>query len=200
MRKIHYRNIGFPKTGTTWLYHQLVLHPDIDHKPQLMHKEFEGKSKEDYIKLYQNHDVSFNLRTNLFLVPDQLYHATHISMFLRNPYEILNSYHNYFKRFPNYNMNAKSFVSFDNWYFNSLTDMNKVFNDWNRHDIRFFFYDDLVSDPKKFLHDICDFIGISKWYDPRINVVFKTNITEQCITQSLNERGLTCTVSGPVTA
>lgn len=181
MKKIHYRNIGFPKTGTTWLYTQLISHPDVDHKPHTAFKEFEGKSKEEYVDFYSNYDVSFNLRTNLYNVPEQLYYATHISMFLRNPYEILNSYHNFFKRFPDYKTTAKGFLNFDDWYFRSLTDMNKIFQDWKHVDLRFFFYDDLNNDPKTFMHSICEFIGIRQYHDPRIGKKLETNITEQLI-------------------
>ena len=59
MKILHYRNIGFPKTGTTWLHTQFLYHPNIDCKPNLNDKEYVGNTKEEYIKKYEKYDISY---------------------------------------------------------------------------------------------------------------------------------------------
>ena len=60
MKKIHYRNIGFPKTGTTWLWSKLIRHPDIDGKLGDTFKEFRAKNYLDYRKIYEKYSISIN--------------------------------------------------------------------------------------------------------------------------------------------
>ena len=60
MKKIHYINIGLPKAGTTFLYHSLIKHPQIDYKSKL--KEFhyftnKFESIDGYINQYASYDI-----------------------------------------------------------------------------------------------------------------------------------------------
>ena len=68
MKKVHYRNIGFPKTGTNWLWVQFMHHPQVDCKLESVYKEYRGTSIQSYKKLYERHDVSINLDTHVFVL------------------------------------------------------------------------------------------------------------------------------------
>ena len=91
MKKIHYKNIGLPKTGTTWLWLQLSTHPDIDmfttntthqdprqpiysivngevipNRPCFTLKEQKYSSKEEYLNFYSKYDISLHFDTWFF--------------------------------------------------------------------------------------------------------------------------------------
>lgn len=181
MKILHYRNIGFPKTGTTWLHTQFLYHPNIDCKPDLNDKEYIGNNKEDYIRKYERFNISYNLYTHLFREPNKLYYYTHLTFTLRNIYDLLNSYYNYIKNTnTNAKLNEESYLNLNDSNFLMFTDIEKIFEDWKEHNIKFLFYDDLVTDSKKYLYDICDYLNIPRYFDKRfIKPVFKTSIKEQ---------------------
>lgn len=181
MKKLHYRNIGYPKTGTTWVYYQLYDHPEMDFKPLLRQKEFNPTTKEKYFEMYKDYDNSFNLRTISFDSPEKLYYATHISFTFRNLYELLNSWYNYLRYNPNYTETPEEFIQYNNCNFKLITDVEKIFDNWKSHNVKWLFYDDLAADNKKYMFDLCDYLGLSKYYSARIKVKFKTNITEQIV-------------------
>jgi hypothetical protein len=113
------------------------------------------------------------------LNPDQLTSATHLSFIFRNPYELLTSWFNYLKNTnPNIKMSAESYLSFDNSNFKMFTNVSYIFDIIQRYDVKYFFYDDLKLDNKQFFYNICDFLGIKKIYDARIQHIFKTEIKE----------------------
>jgi hypothetical protein len=181
MKKLHYQNIGHPKTGTTWVYHQLLYHPQVDCKPDLNYKEYDPHTKEDYLNFYKDYDISFNLRTLTFLNPQKLHHATHISCTFRNLFDLLNTWYNYLHYNPNYNTSMNDFLSLNDYNFKLITDVEKIFEQWKDYDVKWLFYDDLAADNKSYLHSICDYLGLERYYDPRIKVKFKTNITKQIL-------------------
>jgi len=186
MRQLHYQNIGYPKTATTWMYHQFLYHPNIDCKPDLDHKEYNPSSKEAYINFYKDYNISYNLRTLTYLKPETLYYATHITLTLRNPYDLLNTWYNYLLYNPNYKTSVGEFLRTDDYNFKLITDIETTLNNWKNHNIKYLFYDDLVNDNKKYMYDLCDYLGIPQYYDPRIKVKFKTNITQQIIFENEN--------------
>ena len=48
---IHYRHLGYPKSGTNWLWSQFMEHPEVDGKLSTHYKEFDGTSLEHYQKI-----------------------------------------------------------------------------------------------------------------------------------------------------
>lgn len=181
MKKIHYRNIGYPKTGTTWLYYQFLYHPNVDCKPDLDYKEFDPDNKESYFNFYKYYDVSFNLRTHIYNFPERLYYATHLSFTFRNLYDLLNSWYNYLRYNPNYTSTVEEFLDKESYNFKLITDVEKIFNNWQTYNVKWLFYDDLMKDNKEYMYNLCDFIGIERYYDPRVKVKFKTDITQQIL-------------------
>ena len=187
MKKIHYCNIGIQKSGTTWLYRKLLEHPEVDFK-SIDDKEnhfFSQKfsDKNDYLKLYENYDVTLNFSTQLYAIHPNLIeyldeHATHISIILKNPFDWHQSFYWFcidtgvftgetdknFDVFFN-TIKVKKFVSYNHWIglWNKRLKNNKL---------KIFLYDDLVKDYQSFYNDATDFLGLSrrKVYNNRLLV------------------------------
>jgi len=119
MKKIHYQNVGFPRTGTTWLWENLTNHPEVFYGDsfikKLKAKRIINEEKENawqglfpdelirdhtqYTSLYADYDISLNFSPWGFKFSERLIkkvseYTTHASFTLRNPYEVINSYHN----------------------------------------------------------------------------------------------------------
>jgi hypothetical protein len=185
MKKIHYRNIGFPKTGTNWLWVQLMKHPEVDCKLESNYKEYSVSNLALYKKLYEKYEVSINLDVHVYdrLLPENHYlsiekiheHTTHVSMILRNPYEIINSMFNMEKnRNMNFDFTPQQYITKS---YKTYSDFKKIFSDWERSilPVKYMFYDDFLNDPENYFYDICDYIGIKRHYKD-IGVKFKTDI------------------------
>lgn len=184
MKKIHYRNIGLPKTGTSWLWFQLMRHHQIDGKLQEHLKEFKGNNLEDYKKRYEKFDITVNLDTQLFhdandfTSPERIHeHTTHITMSLRNPYEILDSMYNMLcNHDPKHCAVKNSYTDMGSDTVKRYVDYKRIFDYWKscKIDIKYMFYDDMVDDPEKYIFDICEYIGIKPLYHAKTNRVLVT--------------------------
>ncbi len=185
MRKIHYRNLGYPKSGTTWLYVQLRSHPEVDGKLRDSYKEFTSINLQEYKKAYQDYDVSINCNPRVFTSlksEDHFEHpihiheyTTHLTVSFRNVYEVLTSLYNMKKHLDhNFKTTVEDFVGSQSEFYK---DLEKTFEYWNKCKlpIKYMFYDDLVNDPKQYFYDVCDYIGIKRSYKD-IGVKFKTHI------------------------
>ena len=194
MKKIHYRNIGYPKTGTNWLWKQFMAHPQVDGKIDFVYKEYNTSKFEDYQKVYNNYNFTVNLDTHVFAVMNDDSHfnhpkniheyTTHITLSFRNPYEILNSMYNMEKnRNPNFKISAQEYANINNPAVKMYCDTKTIFNNWNqcKISIQYLFYDDLEKDPRKYMTDLCQYIGIYPFYSEKIGVAFKTDKKEQLI-------------------
>jgi hypothetical protein len=185
MKKVHYRNIGFPKTGTNWLWIQLMDHPAVDCKLNSNFKEYRGNSLESYKKIYEKYDVSINLDVHAYdrILPENHYlsvekiheHTTHITMILRNPYEVINSMYN-MERNRNVNYDFTQAQHIENCY-QTYSNTESIFNNWYKCKlpVKYMVYDDLVSNSENFFYDVCDYIGIKRRYKD-IGIKFKTEI------------------------
>lgn len=185
MKKIHYRNIGFPKTGTNWLWSQLMRHPLVDCKLDIMYKEYRGNSIESYKKIYEKYDVSVNMDVHAYdgsfpidhyITPLKIHeHTSHVTMILRSPYEIINSMYNMDKN-RNINFKLTTEQHIEKCY-RTYSNIAKVFDDWGQCKIpvKYLVYDDLKSDPENFFYTICDHIGLKRYYKD-IGYKFKTEI------------------------
>lgn len=188
MRKIHYRNIGLPKTGTNWLWVQFMQHPLVDCKLDLSYKEHRDKDLLSYNRPYQDYDVSVNLDTHVFYDmyekdyyarPNNIHHhTTHITMILRNPYEVLNSMFNMENnRNSTVIHNKEDYTNINSNIVKRYSDFKNIFEYWDDCEltIKYMFYDDLVNDPKKFMYDICDHIGIKPFCNTSRGKIFSTD-------------------------
>lgn len=188
MKRIHYRNLGFPKTGTNWLWLQFMQHPLVDCKLDHRYKEYRGQDLASYKKVYEKYDVSLNLDTHVFYdMYDENYHArpenihehaTHLTMILRNPYEVLNSMFNMEKnRDSKLDIRKEQYTNIDSDIVKRYSDFKNIFRYWSscKLTIKYMFYDDLVNDSKKFMYDICDHIGIKPFCNTSRGVAFPTD-------------------------
>ena len=180
MKRIHYRNIGFPKSGTTWLWMHLMKHPEIDGRLSRPFKEYRSKTLSEYKEVYQKYDISVNLDTNIFsnsfgddyfATPKNIdLHTTHITCSLRNPYDVLNSMYNMgIVSDPNFSGTQDSYTNVKSSTFQTYTNFEKIFDDWDRCSIKvkYMFYDDLLADPKKYVTDVYEYLGLTPYYNDR---------------------------------
>lgn len=195
MKVIHYRNIGFPKTGTNWLWHQLGRHPQIDGRFNVQYKEFRPKDIESYKKIYQDYNITYNLDTHVFsespsyLRPENIHeHTTHITLIFRSPYEVLNSMYN-----MNKNNNPNSFIS--KHEYNTIgakvcqySDIASIFDYWKscKLPIKYMVYDDLQNNPQTFMHEICDHLGIKHFCDNNRGIVFPTKKNDPLVFDNID--------------
>ncbi len=187
MKEIHYRNIGFPKTGTNWLWLQFMRHPLVDSKLGLIYKEHKANDLSSYKKTYENYNVSVNLDTHAFHVNNDDYyasskniheHTTHLTMILRSPYDVLNSMYNMEKnRNPNFKGTQEEYTNMNSNVVKLYSDFEKIFEYWSHSKVPvlYLFYDDLVTDPKQFMYTICEHIGIKPFCDPKKGITFQTD-------------------------
>jgi hypothetical protein len=194
MKEIHYRNIGYPKTGTNWLWKQFMTHPQVDARFHVMYKEYRNKSVTDYKKTYNGYRVSINLDPHVFVVPGAEDHTnhpkviseytTHLTFIFRNIYEVLNSMYNMEKnRNNNFTISKEDYANINNPSIHLYCNTKKIFDDWAncKLPIKIMFYDDLKQDQQQFMFDICNYIGIKPFYNKNIDVAFKTDINEPLI-------------------
>ena len=102
MKKIHYINIGNPKSGTSAVFNVLCQHPEVDYCKA---KENYGYSQyywtlEQYIDYYKNFNVSLNFcPTQCAMESKQIRELesvfTHASMIFRNPVDFIESHLNF---------------------------------------------------------------------------------------------------------
>ena len=192
---IHYRHLGYPKSGTNWLWSQFMEHPEVDGKLSTHYKEFDGTSLEHYQNTYNKFKVSVNLHTHIFngdyveghyATPKEIHHhATHLGLSFRNPYEVLNSLYNMEKnRNPNFKDTPDQYTKLvANTKIYMYTDTKKIFNYWEdcKLPINYTFYDDLCADPKQYMHNLCDYIGIGKFYNGNMNRKFQTTMNDPLV-------------------
>ena len=108
MKRTHYQNLGFPKCGTSWMWHELIQHPQLfaeykDLKSRIQKENYmqirlmKYFDLSEYQRFYIEFDNSMNLCTTtifndkytLNLINN---YTTHVTVTLRNPYEILESW------------------------------------------------------------------------------------------------------------
>jgi hypothetical protein len=193
MRKIHYRNIGFPKTGTNWLWAQLGKHPSIDGKFDVYYKEYKANDIDSYKKIYEPYDITYNMDPHVFiehdegnyLRPERIHeHATHLTMIFRSPYEVLNSMYNMGRnKNLNYLIPRHEYIDIKNNMARMYSNITGMLKYWEACilPIKYMLYDDLKNDPKQFMHDICDHIGIKPFYDPNKGIIFPTEINDPLV-------------------
>lgn len=185
MRKIHYRNIGFPKTGTNWIWAQLYNHPQIDGRFDVAYKEFRGRDLSDYKKVYNNYNITYNLDTHIFtdnikdyLRPEHIHqYTTHLTMIFRNPYEVLNSMYNMDKNLNTHlSIDKKEYTNIDCHRVKMYSDTKHIFEYWDncKLPIKYMFYDDLQNDPKKFIYEICEHLGLKPFHNSKRGITFPT--------------------------
>jgi hypothetical protein len=196
MKDIHYRNIGFPKTGTNWLWYQLGKHPQIDGRFSVEYKEYRPKDVESYKKIYKDYRITYNLDTHVFtenfsyLRPESIHeYTTHITLIFRNPYEVLNSMYNMNKNNnPNFSTSKDEYTNVNSRAVCQYGGIGDILNYWKscKLPVKYMIYDDLQNDPKSFMHEICDHLGLRHFCDTSKGVTFPTKKNDPLVFDNID--------------
>ena len=193
MKQIHYQNIGFPRSGSTWLWESLVKHPKVFKSTNIIKtRNFTNSSKEprfgrwttekiiNRIPLdvnpikdkYMDYDISmcfnqFDFLCNAEEISRIAEYTTHASLVIRNPFEVTSNYFAYAQyNFPNRHTIPQLIDMFD---FSNTVEKWIPF----KNKFKVFVYDDLLADQDAFYNSVCDFIGIepNKSVPNRVNSI-----------------------------
>lgn len=187
MKKVHYQNIGFPRTGTTWLWQSLISHPEVFKSTNVIKtRNFIHNNKEPRFKLwttenivnripedvtpivekYKDYDISlcfntFDFRCTTEEISRIESYTTHASITLRNPFEIVSNYYAYVNNNDEFPTNQRELYTVD-YLTNDLFDFANTVERWFsfKNKFKVFVYDDLVEDKASYYKDVCEFIGL----------------------------------------
>lgn len=181
--------IGFPKTGTSWLFQMLRQHPQL-HVPYPRNdpeggkefntwsawaegREIPGLSPEEYAASFEGEGTKCEVSTNycyslecLELIRHHLPNVRFI-LGLRQPIDAVLS--DYYHR-----IRGTTFIPFDQWLADHTDDIRYRFNFDRVLDVDAFvyFFEDLVADPQAILRQMFDFIGVSPFRPPAAELKF----------------------------
>ena len=164
MKKIHYINVGMPKSGTTALFMNLLDHPDIDYQGIKENSMFitDKKTIAEYIEYYENYDVSMNFNPAIwaiekYKIEELLSVTSHISIIFRNPFEYIRSLY-YF--IPS-SSNSEDF--FEMLFEQKDINYSAILSRWiklvKNKPFKVLFHHDLSSRDNS-LHEITKFLGL----------------------------------------
>jgi hypothetical protein len=162
-----------PRSGTTWLFDQLINHSMVDYRGIKEHKFFieKGTPLSEYIDYYKSFNISINMNPLNWTMDNQLLLeldllVTHYSIGFRNPYEFLNSWFNY----ANFKSHRSDFFVKEQLELN-MADYKKILKRIKDHvgkQILVLTYDELISNPIKYLNTVTDHLGISNHRRPTL--------------------------------
>jgi hypothetical protein len=173
MKQIHYLHFGMPRSGTSWLFDQLVTHPAVDYTgvkeyPFLVNK---GAPMSEYINYYNPFYVSLSMNPLNWAIDSQLLgkldsFATHYSIGFRNPYTFLNSWFN----FTDFKKHRPAFYVSEQLELNlvNYTKIIKRIKQYVHKPVPIMLYDDLVRSPASYLNTVTDHIGIPRHPAPTL--------------------------------
>jgi len=167
MKKLHLLNIGFPKTGTTWLFRQIEKQSWFDQEdiPKEVNIIEKDQSFNQYVSKYSQYNYSANFNPNLFKLGRNhiglvnTIKSSLVSIILRNPYEQLVSYY-YFSKLGATGGNQRPYENNkdlvqwteDFLQTDALSNYCKIIDRWisSFPNTQIFLYDDLQENPVKF--------------------------------------------------
>ncbi len=172
--------LGPPKTATTWLYHSLSRHSDVQ-MPEIKECRYfrwKSLSLEEYQNLFQN--IPRNKKTGDFTPeyilaePEEIINTIpNIKVFciLRNPVDRMISHYKMFVEEKIFSCDLKiSNILMENKY--HMKDFGLYFKHISRYlqhfkledNFKIFYYDDLIQSPKSFMYSIQDYLGLKRNY------------------------------------
>jgi hypothetical protein len=161
-------NIGYPRSGTTWLWRQLNLQPWFSCPTDKENYDLiKGKPVSTYYAQYVGIDISANFCPLNFALDRYLIGqlsglpSLRISIILRNPFEIFASLYHF--NGPNACMSFSQHcreIHNQMWF----GDMAKILRRWrscfDQDRLQVFCYDDLKQNPVRFFNQYCERIGL----------------------------------------
>jgi hypothetical protein len=176
LKKLHLLNIGFPKTGTTWLFKEISKQKWFDQKDIEKEKFIIEKTKkiDDYISLYNSYNYSANFNTNSYRLG--IYYIRllknikncKVSLIIRNPYECYWSYYqeHTVKLNSHSQIQKKDFFTWTKDMLNIKADSSwsKIIDRWVQvfPNLKIFYYDDLKENPTKFYYEYSKKMNLPK--------------------------------------
>jgi len=164
MQKIHYINYGLSKAGTTWLWFQLIKHPDVDFFGPKEDNNIFFNDRDFYADPYREFDISLNFSPNLTLLPEKKLQAldavsTHGSIIFRNPYEWIESF--YFFGQPRLDFDSCVDFCISHQLVNFAGILDRVKRSASKP-LLLLYYNDLELDPQAFYNQVTDYLGLAK--------------------------------------
>jgi hypothetical protein len=184
MKSVHYQNVGFPRSGTTWLWKSLINNPKIfksnnfvktrnfvinNKEPRFKKwttENIENRIPNDttpIIEKYREYDISMCFNTFDFLCNKEEIsriesYTTHVSLTLRNPFETISNYHGYTRIVLPEGGQSKYTVD----YLIDIFDFSNTVEKWLlfKNKFKILVYDDLLKDSPNYYKEVCDFIGV----------------------------------------
>jgi len=205
MRVKHIQIIGVPKTGTTWLWRNLVnttelsifrnhirntpelleifhtLNNKVNHPIKIIKESaFQDQLLADYIKYYSAYDVTINAYPFTFRLDNKQIsnihnYTTDLFLILRNPYELLCSWKNFY---------INKYQSDSGWIPEKaeFIQFQKIITKWRNAKIplNILYYDDLTQDSISFFRNFCRLadLTISDLENFTTNTIAKTHYEE----------------------
>jgi hypothetical protein len=184
MKSVHYQNVGFPRSGTTWLWKSLINNPKIfksnnfvktrnfvinNKEPRFKKwttEHIENRIPKDttpIIEKYREYDISMCFNAFDFLCNKEEIsriesYTTHVSLTLRNPFETVSNFHAYTRIVLPEGEQSKYTVDYliDKFDFANTVEKWLLF----KNKFKILVYDDLLKDSNNYYKEVCDFIGV----------------------------------------
>lgn len=161
MKLKHYANIGTAKSGSTWLFENLLKSNAIDYNKEKEIKYNIFLNEKNYTEYFKKFNFSLNFQVaswgiDLRQISFIKRHSTHCSIILRNPYQFLDSFYNFIKVTET---DGDSFVE-------SIADHIRyadMLKRWHDHDnFKIFYYDHMCSNSQNYLNSVTDYLNIDR--------------------------------------
>ena len=165
MKNKHILHIGFPRCGSSWLWENLIQHPNFD----LPEYEKENTimfndTLPEYENFYKNYNISANFNPNLWMIDLALVqyiskYTTHVSITLRNPYDFIERYYDFISRGQDCNTFIDLMIDLNHLDYQTICCRWHSALD-NNVKFKIFYFDDLTADPTLFLSNYFNFCGL----------------------------------------
>ena len=183
MRLPDFIGFGIPHAGTTWLWHELGQHKEIQLPERKEPCSFiEGMSLKNYSKYFNhipNNKVTGEFSVRYFRSSVALKRIKrtlpNVKLFcvVRNPIDVAFSYYKSYrfkKKLPKVSFLTavqKSYSRMDASEFMIADKLNKWSNTFKH--VKFLLYDDLLNNPIDYINQVYSYIGVKKWHSNTVN-------------------------------
>jgi hypothetical protein len=151
----HIVNIGQARAGTTWLWKCANFDPVYDKENKILMKSLDF---DQYIKYYNQYQVSANFQTNLWYVDREIIqfvqqHASHITFIVRNPFDFVERYFDWICQGHDYKTLTQYLV------LTGYVNYRDIVDRWasGAKKFKIFFFEDLANNPKIFFKEYMAF-------------------------------------------
>lgn len=161
MIKKHIVNIGFPRTGSTWLWNCAGFEPSNNKENDILTTSLDF---DKYINYYKQYQVSANFFVSLWMVDREIIkfvqqHATHISLVVRNPYNFIERFFDWIDWTNLIDCGQDQKTTINYLVTSGYIKYRDIVDRWSTTDANFkvFFFEDLENNPYKFFKQYMEF-------------------------------------------